>query len=571
MSPTDRTLRLALAQIDYTIGDLAGNFDQICEAAERARNEGADLAIFSECALLGYPPRDMVERPDLIDRQLEYLRRVAALSDDEMGVVVGYIDRNASERGKRLRNAAALCVGGGVVGRVFKRLLPTYDVFDEDRYFEPGRSAKTFEFKGVELGISVCEDAWNDRDFWERPLYACDPIEELVEAGAELLINIAASPFHVDKGEFRRRLISSHTTSHERWMVFVNQVGGHDELIFDGRSLAVSPAGEVSLRLAEFDEDFSVCDIDVDAEKPSGVPRLAEATEDRAGQARRALVLGIRDYFYKSGFKGAVLGLSGGVDSSLTAALAVEALGAENVLGVSMPTGYTRDISKEDARILADNLGVQFEQLPIESTFGAIKDQMQPVFEGLEEDETEENLQARIRGMTLMALANKFNKLVLVPSNKSELAVGYSTLYGDLVGALSPLGDCLKGLVYAIARQINADAGTDLIPERTLTRPPSAELKPDQTDQDTLPPYDTLDPILDAYIHEGRTAEKIVEQGFDAAIVERVLTMVSRAEYKRWQAAPILKITPKAFGVGWRYPLAASYATICRVDEPSEE
>jgi NAD+ synthetase len=565
-SPTSRSLRIALAQLNFKVGDLDRNFERMRAHVEKSREQGADLVVFSECALLGYPPRDMVERDDLIAEQLDYLDRLAELSDDDLGIVVGYIDRNDAHRGKPLRNAAALCHQGEVVGKIYKRLLPTYDVFDEDRYFEPGDEARLLDFKGVKLGICVCEDAWNEPDFWERPLYACDPVRELADAGAELLINIAASPFHLHKGEFRRRLLASHASSLERTVIFVNQIGGHDELIFDGRSLIVEPGGEVSCRLAEFAEDFAVRDVllasDSPAAESSQSSSLAPATDDGAVQARKAIVLGLRDYFHKSGFDGAIIGVSGGIDSALTTALAAEALGPENILGVAMPTRYTRDISNEDAQKLADNLGIDFMTIPIESSFRAFLEQMQPVFEGLGEDVTEENVQARIRGTTLMALSNKFGKLVLVPSNKSELAVGYSTLYGDLVGALSPLGDCLKTLVYDMARSYNDEAGEEIIPTRTIERPPSAELRPDQTDQDALPAYEVLDAILEAYMVDGLSAEAIVEQGFDAQVVDETLKKVFRAEYKRWQAAPILKVTEKAFGVGWRYPLAASYGKL---------
>jgi NAD+ synthetase len=577
MSSSRQNLRIALAQLNYKVGDLAANFERMRLHVERSREQGADLVVFSECALLGYPPRDMVERDDLIGHQLDYLDRLAALSDDELGIVVGFIDRNDAEpakkgNGKPLRNAAALCHQGQVVDRIYKRLLPTYDVFDEDRYFEPGDSARLVEFKGVKLGISVCEDAWNERDFWERPRYTCDPVRELAEAGAEVLINIAASPFHLHKGEFRRRLLSSHASSLGRTMIFVNQIGGHDELIFDGRSLIVGPDGSVRCRMAEFSEDFAVREVAVRdgglAEAPvpqKQVPQknaLATVTDDAAGQATQAVVLGVRDYFHKSGFDGAILGLSGGIDSAMTAVIAAEALGAENVVGVAMPTRYTRDISNEDAGALADNLGIEFLTIPIEASFEAMNEQMRPIFEGLDEGVTEENLQARIRGTTLMALSNKLGKLVLVPSNKSEIAVGYSTLYGDMVGALNPLGDCLKTLVYEMARSYNDEVGEEIIPRRTIERAPSAELRPDQTDQDALPPYDVLDGILEAYMNDGLSAEAIVEQGFEAEVVDDVLAKVFRAEYKRWQGAPILKVTSKAFGVGWRYPLAASYAKL---------
>ena len=559
MTSTDNALRLAIGQNNYRIGDLHRNFGLISASVERAREVGADLLVLSECALLGYPPRDLVERSEVIEEQLDYLERVAALTDDDFGIVLGYIDRTDRDQAKRLRNAAALCHGGEVQARVFKRLLPTYDVFDEDRYFEPGHSAEVVEFKGVELGLSICEDAWNERDFWERPLYPVDPIAELAEAGAEVVINVSASPFHMGKGAFRRRLLTSHTDSLGCWFVLANQVGGHDELIFDGRSVIMSPDGTLACRLEEFAEDFCYHDIVPGADTPQFETNVAEETESEVAQAKKALVLGLGDYVRKTGFSGAILGLSGGIDSALTCALAAEALGPENVLGVSMPSQYSSEHSKTDAQALAENLGIDFETIPIRQTFDAFLEQMAPVFEGYEEDVTEENLQARIRGTTLMALSNKFGKLVLAPSNKSESSVGYTTLYGDMVGALCVIGDCYKQLVYDIAHHINEEAGRVIIPGSTLTKPPSAELRPDQVDEDTLPPYEVLDPLVRGYMEEGLTARELVEKGFEPEIVEFVLTKLHQNEYKRWQAPPVLKICPKAFGVGWRYPLAASY------------
>jgi NAD+ synthetase len=574
MAPSTRTLRIALAQRNYTMGDLDGNLRIIEEAIKRGRAEAADLVVFSECALPGYLPRDMIERADFVDRQLEYLERVAALSDDRLGVLVGFVARNPQNRGKRLHNAAALCHGGEVVGAVAKRLLPTYDVFEEARYFEPAGPAEVFEFRGVRLGVSICEDAWNQRDFWEQPLYECDPIEELVQGGAQILINLAASPFHLGKPAFRRHLLSQHASCHRRPLLFVNQVGGHDSLIFDGHSLSISPDGEINRELAGFEQDFALCEVEVEIEveldappRPDAKPQAFIAGEhereveldEAQTQARQAIVLGLRDYVHKTGFRGAILGISGGIDSAMCAVLAAEALGPENVLGVAMPTRYTRDISNQDASILAKTLGIEFMSIPIEATFEAFLAQLEPAFAGRDEDVTEENLQARIRGATLMSLSNKFGKLVLVPGNKSEFAMGYSTLYGDMVGAICPLGDCFKTLVYAMARGVNADANREIIPARTIERAPSAELKPDQTDQDSLPPYDLLDAILAAFMHEGQSAAELVERGFDAALVDDVLSKLFRAEYKRRQAAPILKISPKAFGRGWRYPLAATY------------
>ncbi|MGM0557682.1 MAG: NAD+ synthase [Myxococcota bacterium] len=562
MSPSESPLRLAIAQNNYRIGDLHLNFGLIEASVDRAREAGADLLVLSECALLGYPPRDLVEREEVIEEQLEYLERVASLTDDDLGVVLGYIDKTGREAAKPLRNAAALCYGGQVQAKVYKRLLPTYDVFDEDRYFEPGHTAETCTFKGVELGISICEDAWNERDFWERPLYPVDPIAELAEAGAEVMINVSASPFHIGKGAFRRRMMTSHADSHNCWFVLANQVGGHDELIFDGRSVIIAPDGTLACRLAEFEEDFCLHDIYPDLDTPKAETSVAEETETAAAQARKALVLGIRDYVHKTGFNGALIGLSGGIDSAVTCALAAEALGPENILGVSMPSQYSSEHSKTDAQALAENLGIEFDTIPIEHTFNAFLEQMSSAFEGLEEDVTEENIQARIRGTTLMALSNKFGKLVLAPSNKSESSVGYTTLYGDMVGALCVIGDCYKQLVYDIAREINAVHGRHIVPEGSLTKPPSAELRPGQVDEDSLPAYEVLDPIVRGYMEEGLTAGQLVERGYDTETIEFVLTKLHQNEYKRWQAPPILKIRPKAFGVGWRYPLAASYHEI---------
>ncbi|MFC7044714.1 NAD+ synthase [Halobacteriaceae archaeon GCM10025711] len=557
MAHASRTLRVALAQQNYTVGDLDGNVARIRSAVAEARDRDADLLVCSELALSGYPPNDLLTREAFVDAQFDALDRVAAMTDDDLGVVVGFVDRNPEDEGKTLRNAVALCHGGDVVGHANKRLLPTYDVFDEARYFEPGTASPAHAFAGVDLGLSVCEDAWNQRDFWERPLYDADPVADLAGAGADLLVNVSASPFSLDKGAFRERLFGSHAASHGSWLVFVNQVGGNDELVFDGHSLVVAPDGEVVCRLPAFEEAVAVCEVPLDGDRPDGDPPLATTGGSHPEQARAALTLGLRDYVQKTGFERAIVGLSGGVDSSVTAALAAEALGPANVLGVAMPTRYTSDASETDARLLAENLGIEFPRLSIDDTFQAFLDHLAPVFRGREWDVTEENLQARIRGTTLMALSNKLGGLVLATGNKSELATGYCTLYGDMVGALAVLADCPKQLVYGVARAVNADR--EVIPGRVLERPPSAELRPDQTDQDTLPPYDVLDPILTGYVEEGRSADDLVAAGHDPATVERVLRMVHGSEYKRWQAAPVLKVTEKAFGIGWRFPLAASY------------
>jgi len=565
MNLAKKTLRIALAQCNYKLGDLAGNFAKIQQGVARARAEGADLVVFSECALSSYLPGDMLERPEFIARQLAYLEQVAKLSDADLGIVVGYVAHNPAPLGKRLQNAAALCHGGALVGSVAKQLLPTYDIFEEARYFEPEKSAKCLDFKGVKLGLSICEDAWNPPGFQAYPGYARDPIEALAKAGAEVFINIAASPFELGKPARRRALLGGHARQHRRPMVFVNQVGGQDEIVYDGRSMILDATGEQRVELADFEEDFAVFEVAIEAAAKASETEIspAQSPEEQA-EARKAIVLGLRDYMHKSGFRGAILGLSGGIDSALCAALAVEALGAENVLGVALPTRYTSAISNTDAEVLAERLGIEFMSIPIEAAFGAFLAQMAPVFKGLGEDVTEENLQARIRGTTLMALSNKFGKLVLVPGNKSESAMGYSTLYGDMVGAISPIGDCFKTLVYAMARGINADAGREVIPQRTIERAPSAELRPGQSDQDSLPPYDILDALLARYLHDGASAQELVAEGFEAELVRGVLKKLFRAEFKRAQGAPVIKITARAFGRGRRYPLAASYEELLK-------
>ncbi|WP_254545631.1 NAD+ synthase [Halomarina pelagica] len=571
-----RSLRVALAQLNVTVGDVAGNADLVEAAHERARAADADLVVCSELALLGYPPRDLLSREAAVERQLDALDRVAAATADGPALVVGIADP-VSPPGRALANAAAVCRDGEVVARVAKRLLPTYDVFDEDRYFEPGAGAEPVEVAGVDVGASVCEDAWNLPDLWSHPRYDADPLGDLASAGADLLVNVSGSPFHLGKGRFREELMGRHAAEHGRWLAFVNQVGGNDELVFDGGSFVVGPDGGVACRCAAFEEDLRVCDVPVGGGPFEGERDCAPRISDRAEQARRAIALGVRDYVRKSGFEDVVLGLSGGIDSSVAACLAAEALGAEHVLGVAMPARYTSDASTEDARAVADALGIDFQVLPIDDTFGAFLDHLAPPFEGEESTEpmpgtVEENVQARIRGTTLMALANAFDRLVLTPDNKSEAAVGYCTLYGDTVGALAPLGDCRKGLVYDLADRINADveppgAASAPIPRRVVERPPSAELRPDQRDEDDLPPYAALDPIVEGYVEEGASARDLVDEGHDPATVERVLRMLHRAEYKRWQVPPIVRLTPQAFGIGWRYPLAARYEALWDVGD----
>ncbi|WP_135826378.1 NAD+ synthase [Halorussus ruber] len=554
------TLRIALAQQNHLVGDVAGNAERIERAVGRAKEADADLLVCSELALLGYPPRDLVERESVLDAQYEALDRLASLTDDEFGLLVGFAERNPAETGRPLYNAAAFCHEGEVAGTTRKRLLPTYDVFEEDRYFERSDRTLVHDFRGTSLGVHVCEDAWNEPDVWERPRYDADPVEDLADAGADLLVNLSASPFYAGKGDERTDLMASHATDHGLPLVFANQVGANDEIVFDGRSFVVGPDGREVCRLAEFEADFAVCELRVgEATEPQS---LAPVAPDRTEQLRRAIRLGLRDYVRKTGFEGVVLGLSGGVDSSVAAALAAEALGPENVLGVSMATRYTSDASESDAAELADALGIEFAEFPIEETSSAFLDQLDGVLGDRPPSVTEENLQARIRGTTLMALSNELGGLVLATGNKSELATGYCTLYGDMCGAIAPLADCPKGDVYDLARRVNDDWDSPPIPRRVLERPPSAELAPDQTDQDTLPPYDVLDDVLRRYVGEGATPEEIVAAGHDPEVVREILAMLHGSEYKRWQAAPVLKLTRKAFGVGWRYPLAASYAAV---------
>ena len=556
MQDTAPGLRVAMAQLNFKVGAIDENRRRIELVIQQAREDGADLVVFSEAALMGYPPRDAVDRRALIALQLKALDEIAAQTDDELAAIVGFIGDNSAAQGHSLINAAAFCVGGRVRRVVAKRLLPTYDVFDELRHFYPAATDAVVTHQGVRLGISICEDAWAKVKSREMPAYTRDPIADAVAEGAQILINIAASPFSLNKGEFRRDLLAHHASTHGRPIIFVNQVGGNDELIFDGRSLGIDADGQVCARLAEFKEDFQILKVGVDGGiEPEGAPRAVASSE--ANQARRAAVLGIRDYLHKSKFEKVLLGLSGGIDSAVTATLAAEALGPENVHGVAMPSRFSSDHSRSDARRLADNLGIRFSEIPIMNPYDSVLDALQPHFDDPSFGVTEENVQARLRGVYLMALSNKQGALVLACGNKSELAVGYTTLYGDMCGALAPLGDMPKMLVYDVARLYNEQAGREVIPQNIIDKAPSAELRPDQRDEDSLPPYDVLDEIVDLYVVQHLTVPEILERGFDADQVTDVVAKVHRSEFKRWQAPPILKITTKAFGMGWRYPLAA--------------
>jgi NAD+ synthetase len=549
-------LRLTLAQLNFTVGAFDANFERMRQAVAAAEQAGSDLVVFSELAATGYPPRDLLLHRRFVDANLQLLDRIAALSTGRLAILTGFVDRNPSSPGKELFNAAGLCRSGRVVERRYKSLLPTYDVFDEDRYFEPARDVAPVELNGVRLGITICEDVWNDKEMWPRQRYHRNPVEELVAAGAELLINISASPFSLEKADVRRRLITRDAVAYGRYFFYLNQVGGNDELIFDGHSIGVAPDGRQILRGAEFDEDLITIDVPVGGDA-TVVPTLRDVAATDDVRAYRALVLGLRDYTTKCGFSRVVIGLSGGVDSAVTACLAADALGPDQVLGVAMPARYSSTHSVADAEALARALGIRYETIPIDPVFQAYLDTLAPVLGSSPVGPTEENLQARVRGATLMALSNKLGSLLLTTGNKSELAVGYCTLYGDMCGGLAVISDVPKLLVYRLAHHINRDR--EIIPVSTLTKPPSAELRPDQQDTDSLPPYDVLDPIITAYVEQHLDVDEISALGFDRSVVADVIRKIDGSEYKRRQAAPGLRISSKAFGVGRRYPVAAKY------------
>ncbi len=544
-------MKIALLQINPTVGDFAGNARLIGDAAREAAARGADLAVTPELALVGYLPRDLLLSEEFVRRSWDHLAGLARELAGGPPVLVGLPEPNAADEGRPLFNTAALIRNGQVEHRFRKSLLPTYDVFDEDRYFEPFHGAQVVDLGGVRLGVSICEDVWNDRDFWKRRRYHHDPIEELVRAGAQIIVNMSASPFVAGKHRFREEMLGSLARRHGVPLAYVNQVGGNDDLVFDGRSCVFDGRGIAIARGRSFEADVVVCDL---ADAPPIAPPNDLGTES---EIWRALVLGTRDYAGKCGFRRSLLGLSGGIDSALTAAIAVEALGAEQVLGVLMPSPYSSRGSVDDSLQLAANLGIDTLTLPIEDAMQAMDRTLCEAFAGTARDVTEENIQARIRGNLLMALSNKRGALLLTTGNKSELAVGYCTLYGDMSGGLGVIADVPKTMVYRVARWLNETRGQAVIPEAILTKAPSAELRPNQTDQDSLPPYDVLDDILQRYIERHEPAEAIVAAGFDAETVRRVLRLVRGAEFKRKQAAPGLKVTDRAFGTGWRMPIAA--------------
>jgi NAD+ synthase (glutamine-hydrolysing) len=542
-------MKIALLQINPTVGDLAGNARLILDALGAAR--GADLAVTPELALVGYLPRDLLLGAGFVARSWDTLADLARDAAALPPVLVGLPEPNTSDQGRPLFNTAAFLRGGAIEHRFRKALLPTYDVFDEDRYFEPFHGPQILDLGGRRLGISICEDIWNDRDFWKRPRYHHDPIEALAGAGAEVVLNLSASPFSAGKHARREEMLSSLALKHRRPVLYVNQFGGNDDLVFDGRSCAFDAHGAVIARGRSFDADVVVCDLD--AARP-----IAPATDlDVESEIWRALVLGTRDYARKCGFTSAVLGLSGGIDSALTAAIAAEALGAKHVLGVLMPSPYSSRGSLDDSHQLAVNLGIDTLTLPIEPAMQVMSATLGDAFAGAPGGVAEENIQARVRGNLLMALSNQRGALLLTTGNKSELSVGYCTLYGDMSGGLAVIADVPKTMVYRVARWRNGQAGRAVIPDASLTKAPSAELRPNQTDQDSLPPYDVLDDILQRHIERHQPAEDIVAAGLDPDTVDRVLRLVRLAEFKRKQAAPGLKVTDRAFGTGWRMPIAA--------------
>ena len=540
-------MRIALLQINPTAGDIAGNSALIVQAARRAQAEGAALAVTPELALMGYLPRDLLMNKGFVRRSCEALANIARELQDGPALLVGVATPNPSEMGRPLYNSAVLLRGGNVGHAFHKSLLPTYDVFDEDRYFEPATEAQVLDLDGYRLGISICEDVWNDRDFWQRRRYHRDPVEVLAESGAQAILNLSASPFQGGKQILREKMLGHMAQRHGLPLVYVNQVGGNDDLIFDGRSCAFDASGRLFARGKGFAEDVPIVDL------PACTGTIAEDDYEIEAEIWNALVLGVHDYAAKTRFSKVLLGLSGGIDSALTAAIAADAMGAGNVLGVMMPSRYSSAGSIDDSVVLARNLGIPTLALPISGIMDTYDTVLAEPFRGRAADVTEENIQSRIRGNLLMALSNKFGSLLLTTGNKSEMSVGYCTLYGDMNGGLAVIADLPKMMVYRVANWRNRRRAD--IPEAIITKAPSAELRPDQKDQDSLPPYDLLDEILERHVEQCQSAEEIIAQGYDDATVRRVLRLVRIAEFKRKQAAPVLKVTSRAFGTGWRMPI----------------
>ncbi len=542
-------MRIGFAQINTTVGAIAENSVRILAAYEKAVTLGADLVLTPELALTGYPPQDLVFKSQFVPETLAALQRIRA----EVGAVpllVGYVDFNSAKTGKPFVNACAVLEQSQPVRKVFKTLLPTYDVFDEARYFDPAPDQEPIELIGTKIGITICEDIWTDEYLsFNRDLYQEDPVSALVAKGAQVIVNLSSSPYSVGKPALRRKMVRNLAERYGVPFYYCNAVGGNDELVFDGNSFAINSAGQTILEMKGFCEEVRVAD--------SSAASVAEGDLPPEAEIHEALVLGVRDYFSKCGFKTAVMGLSGGIDSAVTAAIAVAALGKENVVGVSMPSQYSSQGSLDDAAALARNLGIVRHVIPIKEPFEVLKEQFKEVFIGKTEDTTEENMQSRLRGLILMSMSNKFGHLLLTTGNKSELAVGYCTIYGDMCGGLAVISDVPKTMIYRLARWVNRER--EIIPNSSITKPPSAELKPDQTDQDTLPPYDLLDEILALYVEDQLSPEDIAKRGYEPDVVRWIQRRVDMNEYKRRQAAPGLRVTSLAFGIGWRMPIAQRY------------
>ena len=549
-------MKIGLLQLNSTVGDFAANRQKLLAAYAHAVSLGAEFVLAPELFLCGYPPRDLLQREDFVEANLTALAETAGKTG-AVPLCVGFVDRNSERPGRALRNSAAVLQNGKIIWRTTKSLLPTYDVFDEDRYFEPAKKVEPFVFNGRKLGITICEDIWNDEDFWPERLYRGDPVRELISQGAEIILNISASPWHDGKEKTRLEMLRRVAHDEKVPLAQVNAIGANDELIFDGHSVVLNSSGELLALGDGFAEEILVVDLKTTSNIQHPTSNIQFPSREQL--LFSALSLGVRDYVRKCGFKSVIVGLSGGIDSALVAAIAADALGAENVLGVAMPARYSSSGSLTDAERLAKNLGLRYEVLPIEPVFKSVETQLKKVFAGTKPNEAEENIQSRLRGVTLMALSNKFGALVLTTGNKSEMAVGYCTLYGDMNGALGPIADVLKTDVYKISRWVNRER--EIIPADSITKPPSAELRPNQTDQDSLPPYEILDAILDLYVVKNLGKAEIIAHGFAAAVVNDVVNKINFSEYKRRQAAPGLKVSSRAFGMGRRIPVAQKFRT----------